>query len=93
MIQYDKYTLIKVCRRIIFTLYFLNLELIIVIQPAKTGKERINNKEVKKIDQGNKGKNKERFEAFNKETIKLIEPNKEESPTKCNEKIIKSKEE
>ena len=42
----------------------------------------IKNKEVNKIDQGNKGKNKdeykiERLQAFNKETIKLREPNKE----------------
>lgn len=73
-------------------------KIIIVIHPANTGKERINNKEVKKIDQGNKGKNKEsckieRLQAFNKETIKLIEPNKELNPAKCKEKNIKSTEE
>ena len=38
----------------------------------------------------NKGKNKdeykiERLQAFNKETIKLREPNKELNPTKCKE--------
>ena len=70
-------------------------KIIIVIHPANTGKLIINNKEVNKIDQGNKGKNKdeykiERLQAFNKETIKLREPNKELNPAKCKENNIKS---
>ena len=47
------------------------------------------------MNQGNKGKNKdeykiERLQAFNKETIKLREPNKELNPAKCKENNIKS---
>ena len=34
-----------------------------------------------------------RLQAFNKETIKLMEPNKELNPAKCKEKNIKSTEE
>jgi hypothetical protein len=70
-------------------------EITIVIQAANTGRGIIKSKEVKNKDQGNKGENEyadkiERLHAFNKETIKLIEPNKEDKPTKCKEKNIKS---
>ena len=46
-------------------------EIIVVIQPAETGTEIIDEEEVKKIDRGNKGKNKEeckieRLQPFNK---------------------------
>jgi hypothetical protein len=73
-------------------------KIIIVINPAKTGKEIINNKPVKNIDRGNNGRNKdeykiERLLAFNKVTIKLIEPNNELNPATCKEKNIISTEE
>jgi hypothetical protein len=68
-----------------------------VIDPANTGRDNINNILVKKIDQGNKGKkrdeyNIERLQAFNKVITKLIEPNNELNPAICNEKNIKSTE-
>jgi len=54
-------------------------EIIVVIQPAETGTEIIDEEEVKKIDRGNKGKNKEeckieRLEPFNKVAIELLFP-------------------
>jgi len=65
-------------------------KIIIVIHPANTGTETNNRIEVKKIVHGNKGTNKENSiaesEALNVVTIKLIDPNKELNPTKCNEK-------
>jgi hypothetical protein len=69
--------------------------MIIVIQPANTGKDIIRRNDVKKIDQGNKGINNEEYKMlklddFNKVTIKLIDPNNELNPTICNEKNIKS---
>ena len=73
-------------------------KIIIVIQPARTGTEIINKKEVKKIDQGNKGKNKEeckieRLQPFNKVAIELIEARTELTPAKWKEKNMKSIEE
>ena len=55
----------------------------------------MSNKLVNKIDQGNKGKNKdeykiERLQAFNKETIKLRLPKRDDNPAKCKENNIKS---
>ncbi len=66
-------------------------KIIIVIHPANTGNDTNNRIEVKKIVHGNKGMNNalckiETDEAFNVVTIKLIDPNKELNPTKCNEK-------
>ena len=62
--------------------------------------QRTRRKTTRKVnrEKGNKGKNKEeykieRLQAFNKEIIKLIEPNKELNPAKCKEKNIKSIEE
>jgi len=71
--------------------------IIIVILPASTGREIIKSKLVKKIDHGNKGKNKEEYKIerltdFNNVTIKLIEPNKELNPATCKENNIKSTE-
>ena len=71
--------------------------MIIVILPANTGRDKINKRDVKKIDHGNKGKNKEeykieRLQHFNNVTIKLIEPNKELNPATCKENNIKSTE-
>jgi hypothetical protein len=72
-------------------------EVIVVIHPANTGRDINNKKEVKNIVRGNKGIYKleitERLDAFNEVTIKLIDPNKEDNPTKCKEKNIKSIEE
>jgi hypothetical protein len=68
-----------------------------VILPAETGRDRINRNDVKKMDHGNKGRKRdeyriERLHAFNNETIKLREPNKELNPATCKEKNIKSTE-
>lgn len=71
--------------------------MIIVIEPANTGRDNINKIDVKKIDHGNKGKKRdeysiERLHAFNNVTTKLIEPNNELNPAICKEKNIKSTE-
>jgi len=68
-----------------------------VILPANTGIDSTNRNDVKNIDHGNKGKNRdeyriERLHAFNNVTIKLIDPNNELNPATCNEKNIKSTE-
>jgi len=73
-------------------------EIIVVIQPAETGTEIIDEEEVKKIDRGNKGKNKEeckieRLQPFNKVAIELIEARTELTPAKWKEKNMKSIEE
>jgi hypothetical protein len=73
-------------------------EIIVVIHPAGTGREIDNNKEVKNILRGNRGKNNdmeitERLDAFNEVTIKLIDPDKGLNPTKCKENNMKSIEE
>ena len=70
-------------------------KMIIVIQPANTGRDMINSKEVKNILHGNNGINNDvykilKLDDFNRVTIKLILPNKELNPTICNEKNIKS---
>ena len=61
--------------------------------PAKTGKESNNNIAVIKIAQANKGslcKDIPGALIFNTVVIKLIAPNKEETPAKCKLKIAKS---
>ena len=68
-----------------------------MILPAKTGRDRINRNDVKKMDRGNKGRKRdeyriERLHAFNNVIMKLIEPNKELNPAICKEKNIKSTE-
>ena len=70
-------------------------KIIIVIHPANTGNEMINNKDVKNIDQLNNDKNNilnwiDKLHALNIVTIKLIDPNNELNPNTCNEKNIKS---
>jgi hypothetical protein len=70
-------------------------KIIIVIQPANTGNDIISNIEVKKIDQLNSDRNKmlyciDKLEALNMVTIKLIDPNNELNPMRCNEKNIRS---
>jgi len=57
------------------------------MEPARTGTEMIKRKEVKRMDQGKSGRkreenNKDILEAFNNETIKLIEPKIEDKPAK-----------
>uniref|UniRef100_A0A1A9WWA3 Uncharacterized protein n=1 Tax=Glossina brevipalpis TaxID=37001 RepID=A0A1A9WWA3_9MUSC len=67
----------------------------LVIAPAKTGKERSNNKAVITTDQTNKGiRSKEIPVARILITviIKFTAPKIEEIPAKCNEKIAKSTE-
>jgi hypothetical protein len=70
-------------------------KIIIVIHPANTGNDIINNIDVKNIDQLNNDKNKilyciDKLDALNIVTIKLIDPNKLDSPIMCKEKNIKS---
>ena len=71
---------------------------IIPTNPASTGGVIDNEKEVKKILRGYEGKNNdmeitERLDAFNEVTIKLIDPDKGDNPTKCKGKNMKSIEE
>ena len=68
-----------------------------VILPANTGRDKINKKDVKKIDHGNKGKKRneysiERLHALINVITKLIEPNKLLNPATCKGKNIKSTE-
>jgi hypothetical protein len=70
-------------------------KIIIVIHPANTGNDIINNIDVKNIDQLNNDKNKilyciDKLDALKIVTIKLIDPNNELNPNMCNEKNIKS---
>jgi hypothetical protein len=70
-------------------------KIIIVIHPANTGNDIINNIDVKNIDQLNNDKNKilyciDKLDALNIVTIKLIDPSKLDSPIICKEKNIKS---
>lgn len=69
--------------------------MIMVMQPANTGKDRISNKDVKTIDHGNNGNPNDEYSidkllAFTTVTIKLMDPINEDNPAKCNENIIKS---
>ncbi len=73
-------------------------EIIVAITPANTGRPRINNTDVKKIDQQYGGKKRkaliiDRFLDFNKVQIELIETNKLLSPTMCNGTNMRSLEE
>ena len=70
-------------------------KIIVVIHPANTGNDIINNIDVKNIDQLNNDKNNilyciDKLDALNIVTIKLIDPNIELNPNMCNEKNIKS---
>jgi hypothetical protein len=70
-------------------------KIIVVIHPANTGNDIINNIDVKKIDQLNNDKNKilyciDKLDALNIVTIKLIDPGKLDSPIMCKEKNIES---
>ena len=66
-----------------------------VMQPASTGNETINKKDVKNIDQEKRERNNmlyciERLHAFKIVTIKLMDPSNELKPRMCSEKNIKS---
>lgn len=66
-----------------------------MIAPANTGKDKINNNAVIKIDHGNNGiwfNLRLLGIIFIMVLIKLIAPKIDEIPAKCNEKIVKSTE-
>lgn len=67
----------------------------IVIAPAKTGRDKSNNRAVIATDHTNKGTRSRRRpleRIFIKVVIKLIEAKIEDTPAKCKEKIAKSTE-
>lgn len=70
-------------------------KIIMVMQPANTGKDITNNIDVKKIDQLNSDRNRilyciARLDALNIVTMKLMDPNNELNPAACNEKNRRS---
>lgn len=66
-----------------------------MIAPAKTGKEKINKKAVIKVAQTNSGNLCKVIPGaliLNTVVIKLVAPNKDETPAKCKLKIARSTE-
>ena len=69
--------------------------MIVVIRPADTGEEMVDDKDVKYIGRGDDGESNGGYTgpslpAFTNVTIRLIAPNEGDEPAKCDGKDIKS---